>query len=156
MKPRKLIPVRHGIYDGVGREEDSLTEAGVLATERLRELLRPHIEKPAAILSSHYARAQQTARILAEPLMTEVIVDPMLLSQGYNGLRCNQVLNLLYGQKAETVIAVTHWEYTRLLPQHIETAIFGLRHPTFPDTGLDYSNAFVIDLNERTCEHVVP
>lgn len=72
----QIILVRHGLPGGPAVADPSLGAEGVAQARRLAEWLRA--EPVAQFVSSHYARAHETALLAAQPHALEVHVDKRL------------------------------------------------------------------------------
>lgn len=132
----ELILVRHGIAEatggGVRRDRDRrLTEEGVLRTRQAAQGLREISCMPSVILSSPYARAKETADVLAAVLTPPGGVEIMDALAAGDGAR--QVVRGVAKRPEPVVMLVGH------MPDMSEIA--GLLLSGRTDLGMEFKKA---------------
>lgn len=108
----RLFLVRHGTAEDKGGGSDAeraLTPEGREEVADVSGSIRAAMDEPAALLSSPYLRAEQTAEVLRERLKLAAklrATDALLPEGGWDALR--PVLEDLHRQGVRAVIAVGH------------------------------------------------
>ncbi|EFK95845.1 protein containing Phosphoglycerate mutase // Nucleotidyltransferase [sediment metagenome] len=124
---KRLIIARHGEYD----HEMNLSTYGKEQMRKLAQTLIPYAtEGTLCVLSSTAPRAIQSAEVLGQALHTEPETYESLWSETDRPTQLNAVLALIgEHENCDTLIIVTHLEYTEELPQYFAREVLGTSHP---------------------------
>ena len=155
---RYLVLVRHGNH--IPEEGGILSLMGRESAEMLgKVLMRRFAGQKCSVISSTRVRATQTAEIISEELLEYFISHEVLWSDATRreDLPRATTLMAMHGSLYDVVVAVTHYEYTETWPKYIAEHLLHMppvEVQRFPERPLDNCMAYVIDLEQKTCEHV--
>lgn len=149
----KIIIVRHGDYDGEGYSDTPLSAYGIRQIQSLHEQLQPQYSGRVAIITSPTIRTYQTALLLASPLGIVPEQVQVLVSGSFEDPHPELALSEINqrGAHAETVIVVTHAEYSEELPPYIGRTMFNLQVST---NVLRRGEAWLIDCQQQTFKRI--
>jgi phosphohistidine phosphatase SixA len=144
---KKIIIIRHGLYSG-----EDLNEAGKMQMQKLASTLSWVNPSTTAMLSSSAPRASQSAKILSESLLLSFSEHEILWSDNQHDYNVAKAFELIRAQIAETVIVVTHLEYTEELPWFLCEKILGSAGIMKGYRDLYKGEMVVIDLENKVWE----
>jgi len=147
---KTLVIVRHGDYDSSGLNANGKVQLSVL-----REALLPHLSEETVVISSSALRCLQSAELLIDDLGSTWIKSNLFFSENMSHLRLPEAMGRIEAVSADTVIIVTHCEYTQMLPQHFARHYLKIDESTFPRQALRRGAAYVINCRAKAIS-VVP
>lgn len=150
---KRLVIARHGEYSG-GGNNPLLNADGQAQMRRLADGLKALINGGSVVvLASTAARGSMSGKVVATCLECAMEECPVLWSDNQHDTNCAEVLELIQSKKDfDTVVLVTHLEYTQKLPSHIGEHLFGGKE--FPFAQVPKGRAWVIDCVAQTCERL--
>ncbi len=154
VKVKRIIIARHG------SGWTDLDEFGLRQTEKLALAVKASLNGGGvALLSSTAPKAEQSAEIFSGildiPFERHELLWAGFDSPGRNRRNGDPVgltaaLQLIEASEMETVILITHLEYTRELPRAVKDRLLG-DGADFPFEALKAGQAWVIDCEAKTC-----
>jgi phosphohistidine phosphatase SixA len=118
---KKIVIIRHGKYSG-----ENLNDNGIKQIQNLLPKLKAYVsnEKNVLLISSSAPRAEDSVKILAKELNLPYETHESFWSDNDHDDNCFQALALIKQRakengNADTIILVTHKEYTDNLPEYI-------------------------------------
>lgn len=145
-----LILIRHGFYDD---DSGNLNEYGKEQMENLAPKVQPFINGTVKLLSSIAPRSIQSANIIAKILEIEVQRERILWSDNQHRCNFDKLYEIINSIKEDTVILMTHLEYTEGFP------FFFLKKRTGSDhyySNIDKGEAIVIisPIIDNPCKYI--
>lgn len=152
---RQLLIIRHGDYNGL----DRLSPTGARQITDLSEKIAREVDGGSLlILSSSAPRASDSAKIIAERLRVPFEEHDVLWSgatgkvRGYDEDYARALEMILsHSNQADTVILVTHLEYTEDFPHFFGRKCLGV---AFPMVEINKGTAYLIDCVGKTIVHI--
>ncbi len=145
---KNIIIVRHGKY---GRD-GNLNEEGQSQIRSLAENIREHLGYSNIIISSPAPIARQSADILADIFGITLEEHKVLYSKGYESVNLGETFELIESKKeVDTIIVVTHLEYTEELPSCLANELFRKK---IESEAVEKGHAWLLDCIDETLTYV--
>ena len=144
-----LIIVRHGHYNCNG-----LSDYGREQISSLSNKLKPFINNASPlILSSTANRAIESAEIIATTFNVSLEKHEILWSEKSHPEDLYGTLELIRSREheTETIILVTHYEYTENFPEYFAEAYLNTQIDSYD---INKGEAWVIKCDDKTIQHI--